>query len=116
MGCNDQIKHRCKKIYGKCVAYEEEVPEFSSLNNQDCLNIEEVASDIYGILTSIKEDINLSDLDNDCLTLPTNKTVKNVIQLLIDTICSQQSTITTLQETVTTMQEQITDLQEQNCP
>jgi hypothetical protein len=116
MGCNDQIKHRCKKVYGKCVAYELEVPEFSSLNNQDCLNIEEVAEDIYNIIGAVKEEIDLSDLENQCLTLPGTPTVKNVVQLLIDTICTQQTTIEALQETVGTMQEEITQLQEQNCP
>jgi hypothetical protein len=116
MECGDKIKNRCKKVYAKCVAYESEVPSFSELTGESCLDIEQVADDLYETVGTIKEEIDLTDLTNNCLTLPGTPTVKNVIQLLINTICAQQTTIQGLQSTLTTVNQQISDLQENICP
>lgn len=115
MSCNDKIKQRCKKGYGKCVAYESQAPEWSALFEESCLDIEQVADDLYENLGEVKEEINLTDLENSCLTLPVTPTVKNVIQLLIDTICTQKETIESLQDTITEIQQDITDLQQNIC-
>ncbi len=115
MSCEGSLKQRCKKVYAKCVAYESEVPDFSGLIEDECINIEEVADDLYELVGEIKEEIDLTELENSCLTLPVDLTVKNVIQLLIDTICTQQETIETMQTTITTMQASIEDLQANIC-
>jgi len=116
MSCS-KIKHNCgKKNYAKCINYEGEVPEFTNLEDTDCLDIEEVIEDAYSLIEDIKEEIDLSDLDNECFTIPQNTKTKELFQLLINKICEQESTISELQETITTIQGQITDLQENNCP
>lgn len=116
MSCNDTIKARCKKVYGKCVAYESAVPEWSALFEEECLDIEQVVDDLYDSIGIVKEEIDLIDLENNCLTLPVTPTVKNVIQLLIDTICTQQTIIEGMQTTIIAMQQSISDLQENICP
>lgn len=116
MSCNDVIKVRCKKVYAKCVAYESVVPEWSALFEEECLDIEQVIDDLYESIGTVKDEIKLTELENNCLTLPVSPTVKNVIQLLINTICTQQTTIETIQATLTTMQAEIDDLQDNSCP
>jgi methyl-accepting chemotaxis protein len=115
-GCTDKINRRCKVIYGACVDYQLEVPEFSNLVGEGCINIEQVANDIYEIIGGIITDSSLTETDMGCLTNPSSRTVKVVIQALIDKICEQQETITEITGQIATIEEQITNIQEQNCP
>jgi len=115
--CNEKLKNRCgKKVYAVCVNYEGDIPPFSTLDPDNCLDIQEVSEDIYNILVGIKDEINLEDLDNACLTLPTANNTKKMFQFLIDTICTMQTTIGSMQDDIDTMQEQISDLFDNNCP
>lgn len=116
MGCEGKIKTRCgKKQYSSCILYELELPEFSELT--DCVTIEETTEELYNLVGGIKDDLNLVELEVcEGLTLPTERTILNMFQYLIDRDCAQKELIETLQETVEAMQEQITDLQENNCP
>lgn len=103
MSCKDRIKRRCNTVYASCVEYQGELPTFTTIE-EDCVDMQEVAEDIYEIIADIKSEIDLSNLDKDCLELPTTPTVKNTIQTLIDFICLQQGTIDTLQSAVTLLQ------------
>ena len=116
MSCS-KIKHNCgKEAFAKCTKYQGNVSETSALFEEECLDVEEVIEDLYTITDEIKEGIDLTALDNECLTLPTEKSVKNLIQFLITTICTLQEGLTTQQGLITTLQEQVADLQENNCP
>lgn len=115
MGC-DKINHRCgKKQYAVCVAYESAIPEYSELSEQECVSVEETTLDLYSLITGIKNDIDVSALDLECLTL-LNPTIKTLMQLLITNVCALQTTVGAQGVLITTMQQQITDLQENNCP
>lgn len=116
MSCNDKITTRCgKPQYATCVSFEGDVNPQSSLIDEGCLNLEETTQDTYNQLETIYEDINVEDLDYECLSL-TNKTLKNLLQLLITQHCNQATLITEMQETIETMQNQTEDLQQNNCP
>ena len=115
MGCNDKITQRCKKVSAGCVNYEQQVNGTSSITDE-CISIEDTTVDIYAQLTTLFNSLNLNDLESCSeLTLPTEKTVKNIFQFLIDTLCSQTSEILTLQETQATQAQEILDLQNNIC-
>jgi len=115
MACNDKVGQRCKKVFGACVSYEKELPAFSEIEN-DCPSIEEVAEDLYNIIGEMKEEIDLSSLTEECITLPTERTVLTVMQTLIDKICAQEEVIETLTENLATANAAILALQENLCP
>ena len=115
MSC-DKIKHKCgKEVFAVCTKYQGTVSENSELFEEECLDVQEVIEDLYTMIDDIKEEIDMSELDNECLTIAENSKVKDVIQLLITTICQQQEQIQSQQELIETIQGQITDLQENNC-
>lgn len=113
MSC-DKIKTRCGKVqYATCTKYETELPAFSTLQ---CPSIEETTEELYNEVANLKDLLDFSDLNDDCLTLPTPRNPLSLIQLLIDTVCEQKNIIENMQGTIDTIQDQITDLQENNCP
>ena len=116
MGCNDKIKQRCKKIPSTCVNFEAQVPEFSSLIEEECISIEEVAIDIYGVIEGIKEELALEEITSECIELPTIIDTKILFQLMMDKICEQQEQINTLIQTQQEQQTAIEALQNNNCP
>jgi len=114
---NEKLKNRCgKKVYAVCVNYEGSVPEYSGLDTDDCLDIQQVAENIYDKLGDVKNEIALAGLDPNCLTLPTNNNTLKMFQFLVDTICTMQTTIGSMQDIIDTMQEQIQDIFDNNCP
>lgn len=116
MSCNDKIKQRCKKVPAGCVNFEAQVPEFSSLVEDECLSIEEVALDIYDIIGGIKQELALEEITSDCIELPTIIDTKILFQLMMDKICQQQEQINTLIQTQQDQTTAIEDLQNSNCP
>lgn len=116
MSCEDKIKMRCKKSPASCINYEAEIPEFSSIFGDECTSIEEVAEDQYFLIGEIKSEIDLTNLDEGCLELPTDNNTKKMFQYLIDTICGQAQQIQALLSVQETQAQQITALQNQQCP
>lgn len=116
MGCNDKIRHTCGEIaYAKCTKYKGIISEHSSLSEDDCLDIEQIAEDLYSLVDGIKEDINLDNLENTCITFA-NKAPSYVIEQMYNKICELQNTLTEQADLIATQGEAITALQEQNCP
>lgn len=115
MNCGDKPNRRCNTVEAACVKYDKEVPTFSSLVDDDCKSIEETTEDIYSILETIKEDIDLASVTSDCGTLPTQKTTIAFIQWMINKICALEEITTEQASTIETMQQQIEDLQTNNC-
>lgn len=102
--CGNKIKHTCaEKNYATCVYYELEVPNFSSLVNQDCNTLEETTEDQYNLIDEIKSEIDLSVLGQGCLTYVTTpegkKVVKNVLLKYEQEICDLKTRIGTLETT-----------------
>jgi hypothetical protein len=112
--CNDKIKQRCTKVEAECVRYNRELPSFSELT--DCISIAETTEEQYVLIGEIKEEIDLTTLDYDCGTLPTDKNVKSLIQFLLDRDCAREELIETIQGHIETLQSQVDSLQENNCP
>lgn len=115
MACGDKVNLRCGAIqYSVCIKYEGELPEYSELD--ECANLEQTTEELYSLITEIREDSDLSELEAECLTLPTDRTVKSVMQVILDKICAMQDIIDSQQEQLDIQEQQIIDLQENNCP
>lgn len=99
--CGNKVKHTCsEKNYATCVYYELEVPDFSSLVDQDCITLEETTEDQYNILDGIKSEIDLSALGQDCINYGINpKTVKSVLLKYEQEICDLKDRVNTLETT-----------------
>lgn len=105
------------KSYAVCTFYEGTLPTFSSLLDEECVNIQEVAEDLYGIIETMKDESNLESLRDGCITYPLGTiTIVQAFQAQQDKICSLETLIQTMQSTIATMQQQIADLQENQCP
>lgn len=115
MACGDKVNLRCSSpiVYSVCVKYEGELPDYSEL---ECANTEETTEELYSLITEIREDSDLSELEAECLTLPTDRTIKSVMQVILDKICAMQDIIDSQQEQLDIQEQQIIDLQENNCP
>lgn len=109
--CGSKIKHTCaEKNYATCIYYELEVPDFSSLVDQDCITLEETTEDQYEILGDIKSEIDLSALGQDCINYGVNpKTVKSVLLQYEQEICDLKDRVNTLETTA------ICDMDITNC-
>lgn len=99
--CGNKVKHTCsEKNYATCVYYELEVPDFSSLVNQDCITLEETTEDQYNILEGIKAELDLSALGQDCINYGINpKTVKSVLLKYEQEICDLKQKVQVLETT-----------------
>lgn len=69
MACGDRKKFSCgKKWYATCVFYEGYLPEYSELLNEDCVTTFETTEELYKTQENILEEIDLSNLGNNCIT------------------------------------------------
>ncbi len=98
--CNSKIKHTCtgNLQYATCVQYELELPEFSELG--ECVSIEETTEELYTLVGGIKDEIDLSDLGEQCLeyTLEEGKIiVKNVLLKYEEELCSLRERVLELE-------------------
>lgn len=117
MGCSDKIKQTCgTKNFALYIEYQGIVSDNTTLDESECLNVQEVLEDLYSIADIIKEEINVTGVTSECETLPVEKIVKTLVQFLLERDCAQQEQINTLMEQIVTMQAQIADLQGSVCP
>ena len=103
MNCKPKIKHTCgTKISSACVFYnlDETIPEFSNLNGESCVTIEETTHDLYELIKSIKLSVDLDDFDKGCLDInkvrdPYDKKdkylIKDILTALKDKQCNTSS-------------------------
>ena len=114
MACYKKNKHACGTInYDTCIKVEATLPEFSLL--EDCISLDEVIEEVYTFIGEIREEIDVTTVTS-CETLPVEKTVKTLIQFLLDRDCAQQELIEEMQATIVSMQLAITALEEETCP
>lgn len=103
MNCRGEVKQKCGvKIYAPCVSYEKSIPDWSGLSGETCVSAEDTINDLYENVGSIKEEINLSALGQQCLTyVPVGQIpkVKDILKTYEDEICLLKSQILTLQTT-----------------
>ena len=114
MACYKKNKHACGTInYDTCIKVEATLPEFSLL--EDCISLDEVIEEVYTFIGEIREEIDVTAVTS-CETLPVEKTVKTLIQFLLDRDCAQQELIEEMQATIVSMQLAITALEANICP
>ena len=115
--CGNKVKHTCGGVqnFALCTKYEGSISEQSSLLEDDCLDVQEVIEDIYNITEDIYSKINMSELDNDCITFTEPRSPTSVIAQIYTKICQLVDLVETQQITINTMQEEIDNLQENIC-
>lgn len=117
MACNDNISNNCtKKQYSVCIEMDGVIPEFSPLSSESCINLQEVADDLYVQVGNVRDNIDVSELEAQCLTLPTNKNVVSFINMLMTKVCELQERIEELESSQQIQDQQIQDLQNDVCP
>lgn len=117
MAC-DKIKKEdtCpERLYASCTYYEGGLSEDSSIV-KDCPTIEDTTQDLYDLHDSVKDEIDVSSLGNQCITIVGDKTVNNFLIAIESKICEMEEIIQSQANTIESMQAEITDLQNQNCP
>ena len=114
----NKIKYTCsgEAAFAECVNFEGTVSEDSGLFDQNCLSVEQVIEDVYSMIDTINQEIDMSTLGNDCITFTEPKTVSSVVYQMYLKLCALEDTIATQAQTIATMQLEITELQDGNCP
>jgi hypothetical protein len=113
----EKIKYTCgSKTYGECVEIQTAPPAFSTLYESNCVSAEDSFIDLYSLIEGIKEEIDVSTLENTCITFTEPKTSSSVIEQMYNKICNLEELIIAQGELITTMQEEIDLLQSQTCP
>lgn len=69
MGCRtNKLKYNCgTRLNARCVFYDGYIPEDSPLSEEECVVLEETTVDLYEITDDIKEQIDLSELPDECI-------------------------------------------------
>lgn len=115
--CNDKVKHTCGGVYSfsTCTKYEGSLSGHSSLNEEDCLDIQMVAEDLYNITEDIHSKIDMSSLSNACIAFTEPKSLYSVISQIYLELCQLKTTVQSQQTTIETMQQEIDNLQNNIC-
>lgn len=116
MTCFKNSPKCSKTVYDICVESQLELPSFTTIEDTECVNIKDIHEDLYSLIGTIKDEIDLSEIDAECLTIPAETKVNQLFQILITVICENQALIQVLQSELEIAQEQIADLQQNNCP
>lgn len=99
-----KIKKTCtgSKNYATCISYEKGLPPFTKVQG-DCATIEETTEDTYELIGELREQTDLSELGENCLTYikdAENKIrVKEVLLKYEEEICLLKQKITDLETT-----------------
>lgn len=95
-GCNS-INNTCgEKHFAACTFYEGALPAFTTLAVANCYTLEEVIADIYLIETSIKDEIDLTDLLSNGIVytlVEGNVVVKNALKKHAELLIAMQETL-----------------------
>ena len=68
MGVKRKLKDTCgSKVRGICITYDGAVPEWSTIEDVDCVVVEETIEDLYEAVSELKEITNLGDISDDCI-------------------------------------------------
>ena len=90
--CNDRKNYCGDKMSSICTMYEGELPNWSELNEEICVTIEETTEELYNLVGEIKEETDLSELGEKCLEYLLDENdkivVKNVLLKFEEEICN----------------------------
>jgi hypothetical protein len=115
--CENKINLNCppNSPFANCVRSEITPPEFSGLTSS-CNSAEELFENLYEVIGGIKEEIDLSSLENGCITFTLPKTPLSVITQMYNKICELEVLVIGQGETIATHMSQIENLQNETCP
>ena len=91
--CGNKVKHTCGTTnYSTCIHWEGDVNPQSEYTTEDCLSLEETTQDQYNQLENIWNEIDLSELGENCLEYLLDENdkivVKNVLLKFEEEICN----------------------------
>lgn len=115
MGCGNKVEHNCGSItYAVCTKYESGVSRNSSLI-EECRSVENTTQDIYNQLDAIDDKLNLSTLDNDCITFSEPRTPTSVLSQILNKLCALEAQVVEQGSLIETLQTQVSEIQENPC-
>lgn len=94
--CNKLSNTCTDSTSAPCVDYEGNLGENSKITS-DCVNIENVAEDLYQITDDIIENSSTEELGEDCIELPDGATVAQTLKKYEEEICLLKQQVETLQ-------------------
>jgi hypothetical protein len=114
--CTTKIKELCdSKTYATCVEYQTELPEFSNLPIDECISVDESLTDLYELVGTIKEEIDVTSILNTCITFTTPKTVKSVILQMYTKLCALEDIIETQETAIADLTARIIAIEASPC-
>ncbi len=113
--CNCKQKCTGSLLFSACTKYEKELPTFSKITDE-CVSIEDTTEDIYSIIGDLKSDIDVTGLENTCITFTEPKTPSSVIEDMYNELCSLKELVETQNTTISELTSRIVDLETNNCP
>ena len=111
------MKHKCTgtRNYASCIETQIELPEFSTLLEEECLSVEDLEEEFYTLIGELRDNTNLDELDNDCIVWTTPKTPKSALKQKYEKICELQTTVEEQMVLIEELQTKVTNLEENNC-
>ena len=95
---NNKLSNTCTEvIQAPCVDYQGELGDNTKITS-DCVNIENVAEDLYQITDEIIENMSVSEIGNSCISFQQEPTrVADVLKKYEEEICNLKQQVETLQ-------------------
>ena len=98
MACGDDISNICADpILSTCVDHEAPLGANTKITD-DCVNQSDVNTDLYAITDETITKIDVSAIVGDCITIPTDATIADIVGLLKDKVCELDTAVTNLQD------------------
>jgi len=99
--CN-KIKYSCSgdAVFATCTSYESDLPEFSEISG--CPNIEETTTELYELVGELRDQTDLSELGEKCISYTKVEGkifVKNVLLKMEEEICTLRERADELENT-----------------
>ena len=94
MSCKDKISYNCGKRHNaRCIDYEGEVPDCTEL--EDCCkhSVHDVLEDVTVQLNKVCENLDFSDYDKDCLELPVDPNLPQILTSITETLCTLKAQV-----------------------
>lgn len=110
--CNNVKKTCGTKNFASCIKLETPTPSFSIYYNNDCVDLEQAATEAYSLIGELKTNTSVEGLLNDCITFTTPKTTSSVIEQMYLKLCELEGLIIAQEIVIIDLQEQITALQQ----
>lgn len=118
MGCNNKVKYTCNGgiNYATCIEFQGVISENTLLLDTECADVQEVIEDLYKMIDVVKEEINFTTLENNCITFTEPKTPLSVVEQMYAKICELETVINEQASDILIMKDKIEVLETTTCP